>query len=191
MNSKVDKFIKESKQWREEIRALREVLLKTKLEEDLKWRLPCYTYEGKNVVIIQPFKASLALMFFKGSLLKDSKNILRDVGPNSQSAKRIEFTSLQEINKLSSSIKTYIKEAITLEESGEKFEFKKDPEPLPEELKKKLKEDSKLKKAFESLTPGRKRAYILFISGAKQSKTRESRVEKSIPKILKGKGMHD
>lgn len=191
MNTEVEKFILNSKQWKEEINQLRAVILKTKLEENFKWRLPCYSYNENNVVIIQPFKSCLGLMFFKGTLLKDPKNILVDNGPNSQSAKRLEFRSVQEITKQGSLIKSYIKEAIAIEESGQKVEFKKKPEVIPEELTKLFSKQPKLKKAFASLTPGRQRAYIFFFAGAKQSATRQARIEKYVPQILKGKGMMD
>jgi uncharacterized protein YdeI (YjbR/CyaY-like superfamily) len=189
MNAKVDKFLKNSKQWREEMAKLRGILLKTKLEEDFKWRLPCYSFNGANVIILQPFKACLGAMFFKGSLLKDPKGILVSNGPNSQAARRFEFRSTQEVTKLASVIKAYVQEAIALEESGQKVEFKRKPEPVPEELNKMFARQPALKKAFGSLTPGRQRAYILHFSSAKQSATRQSRIEKCVPGILKGKGL--
>lgn len=167
MNPEVDRFIKKSKQWQLVITKLRSVLLTTKLEENYKWNLPCYIYEGNNITIIQPFKACLGLMFFKGALLKDKKKILVNNGPNSQSSRRLEFTSVEEVTKLTSIIKVYVKEAIANEESGLKVEFKKTPEPLPEELKKVFAKKPKLKKAFELLTPGRQRGYVLHFSGAK------------------------
>lgn len=191
MNSSVDKFLKKSKQWQEEMAELRAVLLKTKLEESFKWNLPCYIYQESNVVIIQPFKAFLGLMFFKGSLLKDTKKVLASNGPNSQAGRRFEFRSVQEIQKMKSTIKAYIKEAIEIEKSGQKVEFKKNPQQVPEELKKAFTKNARLKKAFDSLTPGRQRAYLLHFSGAKQSSTRQARIEKCIPHILKGKGMND
>lgn len=191
MNNEVEKYLKKSKQWKKEMAELRVIILKTKLDEEFKWRLPCYSYQGHNVVIIQPFKTYLGLMFFKGTLLKDPKKILVDNGPNSQAARRFEFRSIQEITKQASIIKAYIQEAIALEESGQKIEFKKKPDSLPEELTTILATDVKLKKAFNSLTPGRQRAYILHFSSAKQSTTRISRIKKCIPDILAGKGMND
>lgn len=191
MNVKVEKFIKEAKQWQSEIIKLRSVLLKTKLEENFKWSLPCYSYQEANVVIIQPFKSCLGLMFFKGSLLKDNKKILVSNGPNSQAGRRFEFTSATQIAKMESVIKAYIKEAIQIEQSGEKVEFKKKPQALPVELKDIFESNSKLKKAFNLLTPGRQRAYILFFSSAKQSTTRISRIQKCMPRILQGKGLTD
>lgn len=191
MNPDVDKFLKSSKTWQAEMEKLRSIILKSKLDESLKWRLPCYSYKGGNVVIIQPFKSYLGLMFFKGALLKDPKGILVDNGPNSNSARRLEFSSVQEITKLSSTIKAYIQEAIAIEASGKKVEVKKKPQVLPDELKKAFLKMPKLKKAFEALTPGRQRAYLLHFSGAKQSATRQSRIEKYVPRILEGKGLND
>ncbi|QQR89571.1 MAG: YdeI/OmpD-associated family protein [Myxococcales bacterium] len=171
--------------------ALRAILLKTKLEETLKWNLPCYSYKESNVVIIQPFKNCLGMMFFKGTLLKDPKGVLVDNGPNSQAGRRFEFASVRDINKLTPTIKAYIKEAIAIEDSGQTVTFKKNPEPVPDELKKIFAAKPRVKKAFGSLTPGRQRAYILYFSGAKQSSTRQSRIEKHIPRILEGKGIND
>lgn len=187
----VKKFIDNSKQWKEEIKKLRAVILKTKLEENFKWRLPCYSHNDNNVVIIQPFKACLALMFFKGSLLKDTKKVLFKVGPNSQATRRFEFKSAADISKLSSTIQAYIKEAISVEDSGQKVEFKKKPTAVPAELKKIFAKMPKLKTAFNSLTPGRQRAYILHFGSAKQSETRISRIEKCVLRILQGKGLMD
>jgi uncharacterized protein YdeI (YjbR/CyaY-like superfamily) len=191
MHPEVDRYIKKTKQWQEEIESLRAVILHTRLEEDFKWGKPCYTYESGNIAIIQPFKKCLGLMFFKGALLKDQKGILIDNGPNSQSARRLEFTSLQEIAKLKSTIKAYIKEAIEVEKSGQKVELRKNPEPVPDELKEFFRKKPSLKKAFEALTPGRQRAYILHFSSARQAATRVSRIEKCIARILEGKGMND
>ena len=191
MNADVDKFVKKSKQWNKEIEALRQIVLQTKLEEEFKWRLPCYTHNGSNIVIIQPFKASLALMFFKGTLLKDPKKALVDVGPNSRIARRMEFTSAKEIARLKSTIKSYIKQAIALEESGQKVAVSAKPSVMPDELKKALAKNAKLKKAFQALTPGRQRAYILHISSAKQPATRQARIEKNIPLIMQGKGINE
>ncbi|WP_413289233.1 YdeI/OmpD-associated family protein [Bdellovibrio sp. HCB337] len=191
MNSDVNKFLKNSKQWQEEMEELRAILLKTKLEENFKWRLPCYSHNDNNIVIIQPFKACLGLMFFKGALLKDPKGVFVNNGPNSQASKRLEFRSVKDVAALKTTITSYIKEAIAVEESGQKVEFKKTPIAVPEELKKMFTKKSGLKKAFEALTPGRQRAYILHFSSAKQSETRLSRIEKCVPSILKGKGLND
>lgn len=191
MSSDVDKFIQVSKQWREEIECLRAIILSSNLAEGFKWKKPCYSYEASNVAIIQPFKSCLGLMFFKGTLLKDPKGILIDNGPNSQAGRRIEFTSVQEVSKLKSTISAYIKDAIELEKSGQNVEFKQRPEAIPDELTEAFRKMPKLKKAFDSLTPGRQRAYILYFLGAKQSLTRVSRIEKCIARILEGKGMND
>jgi len=191
MNPEVDKFLKRSKQWRNEIEELRAVILKTKLEESLKWNLPCYSHNGNSIVIIQPFKACLGMMFFKGTLLQDPKALLVDNGANSQAGGRFEFRSVQEITKCAPIIKAYIKEAIAIEDSGQKIVLKKKAEPMPEELKKMFTQTAGLKEAFSRLTPGRQRGYILHFSGAKQSSTRQSRIEVCIPRILKGKGLND
>ena len=191
MNEKVDNFIKKSKHWNDEMKALRAIMQKTKLEEDMKWGQPCYTHGGSNIVIIQPFKSYLGLMFFKGSLLKDPKKALVDNGPNSQAARRFEFQSLADVKKQAATIKAYVKEAIALEESGEKVVFKAKPAAMPEELKKAFSKSAKLKKAFEALTPGRQRAYLMHFSGAKQAATREARITKCTPDILAGKGLNE
>lgn len=191
MNPKVTQFIKKIKIWNDEVVELRKILLTTKLVEDMKWGYPCYTHNESNVVIIQPFKSYLGLMFFKGTLLKDTKKLLVSNGPNSQHTKRLEFDSVQNVKKMAATIKAYVKEAVKIEESGKKVEVKQKVISLPEELKKAFKAQPKLKKAFEALTPGRQRAYLFFIAGAKQSATRQSRIEKWTPKILQGKGMFD
>lgn len=191
MNKDVEKFLKKSNPWQEVMVELRSILLKTKLIEEFKWRLPCYSYKGNNVLIIQPFKACLGLMFFKGTLLKDPKKILVENGPNSQASRRLEFRSVEELTQQASVIKSYVKEAIAIEESGQKIVFKKKPESLPEELKGLFAKNQKVNKAFHSLTPGRQRAYILYFSSAKQVSTRVSRIKKYIPQILKGKGMNE
>lgn len=191
MNSKVDAFIRKTEQWEEEIEYLRKICLDCKLTEELKWGKPCYSYQGSNIVIIQPFKQSCALMFFKGILLKDSEDILEKPGKNSRIARRIPFTSVNEIIEKESILKSYIFEAIEAEKEGVEIEVDKKPEPTPEELQKRLDNNAALKKAFEALTPGRQRAYKLYFSAAKQSKTRDSRIEKYIPKILEGKGLND
>lgn len=190
-NTDVDKFIAKAKNWAEEMEKLRAILLKAKLDENFKWNQPCYSHSGNNIVIIQLFKGCLGLMFFKGMLLKDPKKVLVNNGPNSQAAKRMEFRSVKDVSVQATTIKAYIKEAIAFEESGQKVEFKKQPQAVPAELKAIFGKQPKLKKAFESLTPGRQRAYILHFMSAKQSATRISRIEKYVPHILKGKGMMD
>lgn len=190
-NSEVDKFVKTAREWKDEIEALREVILSTALEETFKWSKPCYTFEGANIVIIQPFKESLGLMLFKGMLLKDTKKILVENGPNSQSAKRFEFTSVEQIEKLKPTIKSYLREAIELEKSGQKVEKRIEKEPVIEELVAAFKKSAKFQKAFEALTPGRQRAYILHFKEAKQKATRVARIEKHRLRIMDGLGLND
>jgi uncharacterized protein YdeI (YjbR/CyaY-like superfamily) len=182
-NPKVDAFVDRADQWQGEIKKLRSILLECGLDEELKWGKPCYTHSGKNIAIIQPFKPHCALMFFKGALLKDTHGLLRSQGENTQSAMRLEFTSEAQIKK--PVVKSYVKQAIAVEEAGLKVDFKAKRElELPAELTRILKQDRKLARAFDALTPGCRRAYVLYIAGAKQSKTRVARVEKCIPKIL-------
>ena len=190
MNPKVDKFFRSADKWREEMTQLRRIALDCGLTEELKWGKPCYTFQGSNVCILQPFKASCALMFFKGALLKDPKGILEAAGENSRVTRRISFTAASDIKK-APMIKSCIREAIEAERAGLKVTLEKNPGPVPEELQCKLDEGPDLKAAFESLTPGRQRAYILHVSAARQSKTRTARVEKWIPRILEGKGPND
>jgi uncharacterized protein YdeI (YjbR/CyaY-like superfamily) len=184
-------FLKESKERNNEIKQLRSIAKGLKLDEEFKWGKPCYCYEGNNIAIIQPFKKYVALMFFKGKLLNDPKKVLVDNGPNSQSAARMEFTSAHDMKKNLSTVKSFLKEAIKIAVSGQKVEFKKKPEPFPKELKDIFKKNSKFKMAFEALTPGRQRGYILHFSGAKQSSTRISRIEKCKARIMSGKGLSD
>lgn len=191
MNPKVDAYIRGAGKWREETETLRAILLGCGLTEELKWGKPCYAFQGSNLVIIQGFKGYFALLFFKGALLRDPKGILKKQGEHSQSGRRILFASAQEIAGMKPVLKTYIAEAMAAEKAGLKVAFKRHPEPVPRELRKKMDADPALKAAFKALTPGRQRGYILYISGAKQSKTRESRVEKHRQRILSGKGMDD
>ena len=192
MNPKVDFFFRKGKPWHAEYEELREVCLECELTEELKWGCPCYTFEERNIVLIHGFKEYCALLFFKGALLKDPKGILIQQTKNVQAARQIRFTSVREIVKLKPTVKTYINEAIEAEKAGLKVKLKKSSEfKVPEEFQKKLDEDPAVKKAFKALTPGRQRGYVLYFSAPKQSKTREARVEKSIPQILKGKGLND
>lgn len=192
MNPKVDFYFTKEKKWPKEIEQLRELVLDCGLDEVLKWGCPCYTYENKNVVLIHTFKEYFGLLFFKGSLLKDPKDLLIQQTENVQAARQMRFTSVQQITKLKSAIKSCIKEAIAVEKSGAKVELKKTSEyTMPDEFKAVLKEDTTLKKAFNALTPGRQRGYLLHFSSAKQSKTREARIEKCIPDIMEGKGLND
>jgi uncharacterized protein YdeI (YjbR/CyaY-like superfamily) len=191
MNPKVDFYFKKAKQWREEYEELRTIALDCPLTEELKWGCPCYTFEKRNIVLIHGFKEYCALLFFKGVLLKDAKGILIQQTENVQAGRQIRFTNVREIVKMEPVLKAYIREAIEVEKAGLKVVMKKNPEPIPEEFQKKIDELPALKTAFAALTPGRQRAYILHFSGAKQSKTRTSRVEKWIPQILDGKGLDD
>jgi len=191
MNPKVDVFLGEAEQWRKEFEKLRRIVLGCGLTEELKWGKPCYTFQNSNIVIIQGFKEFCALLFCKGALLNDPQGILKKPGENTQAARRIPFTHVREIAGLEPILKAFIQEAIEAEKAGLEVDFKKDPEPVPEELQNKLDEIPALKAAFKALTPGRQRAYILYFSAPKQSKTRESRVEKCKPQILKGKGLND
>ncbi len=191
MNPKVDAFLKSAKKWREESEKLRKFLLTFPLTEELKWGEPCYTFEGGNVVLIGGFKDYVTLLFFKGALLKDPHGLLVAPG-RTQAARQIRFTNLKEIVTLEAKVKTYIRQAIGVEKAGLKVELKKHSDyKIPEELQKKLNELPALKSAFESLTPGRQRAYMFHIAKPKQSATRESRVEKCMPRILAGKGFLD
>jgi uncharacterized protein YdeI (YjbR/CyaY-like superfamily) len=191
MNPKVDFFFGKG-QWQDETRLLREIALSCGLNEELKWGVPCYTLEKKNVFLIHTFKEYCAVLFFKGALMKDSKGILIQQTKNVQAARQARFTDAKEIVKLKSTLKTYMKEAIELEKAGKKVELKKTTEfAMPDEFKTKLQSSPGLKKAFAALTPGRQRGYLLYFASAKQAKTREDRVEKYIPKILDGFGLED
>ena len=191
-NPKVDQYLSEKKKWREELTVLRSFLLDCPLQEEFKWRSPCYTSHNSNVVLISGFKEYCVLSFFKGSLLKDPGKVLAKPGENSQAARIIKFTSVQEVAEMETLIKDYIHDAIEVEKAGLKVDFKKSTELVfPEELQKILNTDQKLKDAFEALTPGRQRAYNLYFSAPKQPKTREARIEKCIQRILDGKGIND
>lgn len=193
MNSKVDAYLTKAKQWREEIRRLREIILTVPgLTEQMKWGHPCYTLDGANVVLIHGFKEYFAVLFFKGALLKDPKGILVQQTENVQGARQVRFTNLQELTKKEPALKALIKEAMEAERRGLKVEYKGTAEfAVPEEFRKRLDGDGRLKKAFEALTPGRQRGYLLYFAGAKQSTTREARVEKCVPRILEGMGLKD
>jgi len=191
MNPKVDTFLRKMKKWREESAKLRTILLDCPLTEELKWGQPCYTTQGKNIVLIGAFKEYVSLLFFKGALLSDPHCILVTPG-NTQAGRQIRLTSVHEIVAMESILKTYIYQAIEVENAGLKVKLKKHSDYIvPEELQNKLDAIPKLKTAFEALTPGRQRAYMLHISAAKQPRTRESRVEKCMPQILAGKGLTD
>lgn len=193
MNPKVvDRFLDRAKKWKEEMQFLRKICLDCGLTEDFKWMHPCYTLNGKNVVLIHEFKEYCALLFHKGALLKDTENILVQQTENVQAARQIRFIAVEEIVALEPTIKAYIFEAIEVEKAGLEVKMKKVSEfNMPEELQLKFTEDPSLKTAFDALTPGRQRGYLLYFSQAKQSKTRETRIEKFIPKIFDGKGVND
>ena len=192
MNPKVDFYFNKDNKWQEEIKRLRTIVLDCGLTEELKWGCPCYSFEKANIVLIHVFKEYCALLFFKGALLKDSEGILIQQTKNVQAARQIRFTSAQEITKMKSTLKAYIFQAIEVEKAGLKVKLKKAGEyKVPEEFKKKLDKNAALKSAFMALTPGRQRAYLLYFSAPKQSKTRESRVEKSLKPILSGRGLND
>lgn len=192
LNLKVDGFIGKSKKWKEEYKKLRNIVLDCELTEEYKWMHPCYTFQNKNIVLIHGFKEYCALLFHKGALLKDSNGILIQQTENVQAARQIRFTSVQEIVEMEAILKSYINEAIEVEKAGLEVVFKKNTEyTIPDEFQNKLDEMPALKTAFEKLTPGRQRAYIFYFSEPKQSKTRESRVEKYKQQILDGKGLND
>jgi uncharacterized protein YdeI (YjbR/CyaY-like superfamily) len=192
MNPKVDGYLRRAKEWREEFEKLRTIILDCGLTEELKWGVPCYTFEKRNIVLMHGFKNYCALLFFKGSLLKDPEGILIQQTKNVQAARQIRFTNVREIIKMKAILKAYVQAAIEVEKSGKKVNFKKTSEfKIPEEFQEKLNETPALKKAFTALTPGRQRAYIFYFSQPKQSKTRQSRVEKSTRQILNGKGLND
>jgi uncharacterized protein YdeI (YjbR/CyaY-like superfamily) len=191
MNPKVDAYLSEPQKWQNESKKLRTIILGCGLTEELKWGKPCYAFQGRNIAIIQGFKESCALLFCQGALLKDPHGVLEKPGENTQGGRRIRFSSLRELVKLAPIVKAYLQESIAAEKAGLQVEYKKSPEPMPEELQKKLDEAPALKTAFAALTPGRQRAYILFFSAAKQSTTREARIEKCRPQILQGKGLND
>ena len=192
MNPKVDWFFKKAKKWREEFEKLRMVCLHCGLTEKLKWGKPCYTYQESNIVLIHGFKDYCALLFFKGALLKDPNGILVQQTENVQAARQIRFTSVREIVEMKSTLKAYIKEAVEAEKAGLEVSYKKTSEfRIPEELQSRLDESPALKTAFNALTPGRQRGYLLYFSAAKQSRTREARITKCEQQILDGKGLND
>ncbi len=192
MNPKVDAYLSKAKKWQEEFEKLRMIILDCQLTEELKWGVPCYTFEKRNIVLIHGFKEYCALLFVKGALLNDAKGILITQTENTQAGRQIRFTNVREIVEMEPILKAYIYEAIEVEKAGLKVNFKKTTEFIvPEEFQNKLDEIPALKTAFDALTPGRQRAYILYFSAPKQSKTRESRVEKCMRQILNGNGLND
>ena len=191
-NPKVDVYLSKAKNWQKELQKLRMIILDCQLGEELKWGKPCYTFQKTNIVLLIPLKESCALMFCQGALLKDAKGILLKPGENSQAARWVKFTSVREIVEMETILKAYIGEAIEAEKAGLQVSYKKNTELIfPEEFQNKLDAIPALKTAFAALTPGRQRAYNLYFSAAKQSKTRESRVQKCLPQILNGKGLND
>ena len=189
-NPDVDAFLRRSRQWPEEMAALRPVLLGCGLTEEVKWGKPCYSHGGRNIVILQEMKEFLSLMFFKGALLSDPAGVLEEQGPNSRSARRIRFTSVGDVARLADTVRAYVAEAIEVEGAG--LEVGPAPElEFVAELQDRLDRDLAFRAAFESLTPGRQREYDMFFSGAKQAETRRARVERCAPKILDGRGLRD
>lgn len=192
MNPKVDFYFEENEQWQKEIRKLRSIILDCGLTETLKWGCPCYTYQNKNVVLIHVFKEYCAILFFKGALLSDTHGLLIQQSENVQAARQLRFTNLKQVNSQEAIIKAYVYEAIEVEKAGLQVKMKTTSDfKVPEEFRQKLDKMPALKKAFEALTPGRQRGYLFYFSQAKQSKTREARVEKYIKQILAGKGLDD
>jgi len=192
MNPKVDGFFRKAKKWQKEMQKLRTIVLECPLTEELKWGKPCYTFQDRNVVIIHGFKEYCALLFPKGVLLKDPKGILIQQTENVQAARQLRFTSLREIFQMQSVLKDFIKEGVAVEKAGLEVTYKKTSEfKVPEEFQNKLNESPALKAAFNALTPGRQRGYLLYFTALKQSKTREARIEKYRQHILKGKGLND
>lgn len=192
LNPKVDNYLQKAKKWQDELEALRMIMLDCQLTEELKWGEPCYTFQNSNIVLIHGFKEYCALLFFKGALLKDAHSILVQQTKNVQAARQIRFTAVQQIVEMADVLKAYVNEAVEVEKAGLKVEFKATKEfVISDEFQRKLDEVPALKKAFNTLTPGRQRAYLLHFSAPKQAKTRESRVEKCLPQILSGKGLND
>lgn len=191
-NPKVDFFFEKDSQWCKEYDKLRKIVLACGLDEQLKWGQPCYMHGGSNIVLIHGFKEYCALLFFKGALMTDGDGLLIQQTANVQSARQMRFTDAKEITKLAATIKSYIYDAIAVEDAGLKVTLKKVTEyPVPEEFQQVLDKNKKLKTAFEALTPGRQRAYLLHFAAPKQTKTREARIEKATPDILAGKGLND
>ncbi|MBX5438698.1 MAG: YdeI/OmpD-associated family protein [Thermoflavifilum sp.] len=192
MHPEVDKYIEQAGKWQAELRMLRNIALACALAEEIKWGCPCYTYQHKNIVLIHTFKAYCALLFFKGALLADPHHVLIQQTPNVQAARQMRFTGTADIQQQESTIKQYIYEAIEIEKAGLRVPLKKtEAYPVPEEFQQKLDNHAGLRKAFQSLTPGRQRAYLFYFAQAKQPKTRLKRIEACIPKILKGEGLYD
>ena len=191
LNPSVDAFITRAPCWQAEMSMLREIVIGVGLTEDMKWGKPCYALDGSNVVIIIPFKEYCALLFFKGGLMKDPKGLLVQAGENSQAGRQLRFTSVAEVKKTQTTISSYLKEAIALQQSGVKMEKTVVELPRPAELEARFKKNPALKRAFEALTPGRRRAYLMHFNSAKQTATREARIDKNSPMILQGIGLNE
>lgn len=191
-NLEVDKLFNQASQWKNEYEQLREIILECDLDEVIKWGQACYTHNGKNIVLIHGFKEYCAILFFKGVLLKDDLQILIQQSENVQAGRQLRFRNTDDIKRFKHEIIAYVNEAIEIEKAGKEVEFKETKEfKMPEELIQKLEQDANFKSAFESLTPGRQRAYILYFSSPKYPKTREARIEKMTQSILDGKGLND
>lgn len=192
MNPKVDFYFDKAKKWQDEIKKLRTIILDCGLTEELKWGVPCYTFEGNNIALIHVFKEYCALLFFKGALLNDAHGVLIQQTENTQAARQIRLTGVQQIAEMEAIVKAYLHEAIAVEKAGLQVDFKQTTEfTIPEEFQNEFEEIPELKAAFDALTPGRQRAYLLYFSAPKQSKTRKSRVEKWMQQIFDGKGLND
>jgi len=192
MNTKVDAYLSELPKWKQELEQLRGIVLDCGLVEELKWGTPCYTFKKSNIILLGAFKDFCLISFLKGALLNNSEGVLTKMGKNTQAARVVKFTSAKEIKKLQAILKTYIFEAVEIEKAGLKIEPKKHSEyNVPEELQNQFKQKPDLKKAFDALTPGRQRGYLLYFSDSKQTKTRETRIEKYTERIIKGKGLND
>jgi uncharacterized protein YdeI (YjbR/CyaY-like superfamily) len=192
MNPTVDPYFERARAWRDELVALRRIVLDCDLTEELKWRQPCYTVDGKNVAIISAFTSYCALSFFKGALLSDPDGVLVVPGPNSRSARLVRFTDTDRIAELEPTLRAYLREAVELERAGRRVDFAATRElPLPDELRDRLDASPEVRRAFEALTPGRRREYVMHVSAAKRAATRVSRVDACVPRILAGKGLRD
>lgn len=192
MDPKVDAYLDGVKHWKNELHRLREVVLQSELDEGFKWRTPCYMVDGRNIAMIGGFKAHCLIAFFKGALLKDPHGLLVQQGPNTESSRSFQFTSLEQIDRHAGDILDFIRQAIQVEREGIKIDFTTVEEtPVPEEFERRFAENAALKAAFDALTPGRRKAYYLHVAGAKQAATRDARIDQAVPRIMKGKGLHD
>lgn len=192
MKNSVELYIEKADLWKDEMTLLRKILLECSLTETIKWSIPCYMFEGKNILVIQSFKSHCDIGFFKGALLKDPKNLLEKAGENTQSSRQLRFTNIDEIQKKKNIIKSFVKEAIQIEKEGIQLVIEEKPgSELIEELEIEFKKNKKFERAFKKLTPGRQRGYLIYFSGTKNSDTRMNRIEKNISRIMDGFGIHD